>query len=286
MFDCRTITPLEEIAFCLLKGKCGSRFQGGCTAANYLIRRLQEVLPQPYPCQLVIKETSCTKCLKRIISGQCKIYNDCRSPFFLGLKKVSEEGENAFKYREVTGDFTIMSDWLEGSRETIIKFSKKVLVPWEESPKQTSQQVAEAIIKNSLPPKSSPSKVSKLESPLLQVKGGYIHDPKGELVCEKCHRKVYTLYKREKMAICSRCVESGKQTPVEKEKSKFPLIVKADQLKTVFGKTHCQKLKDVGLTTVEDVLRAIKKEELGDRIGSKISENRIIKRLKKAGIEV
>lgn len=162
-FECRpTASQIQKIAKCLLLDG-----DGGCTAAAYLIRRLQEVLPKPYPCRIIKKETSCTRCLQRIISGGCTIYNDCQSPFYLGFKKVLEKGENAFVFKYQEYDFVVISSNNAdgGTSVELLKTQKKILVPW---PQVTAQKpIAQHHQNHPLQ-----DKVLMLPPPLLQKEAG------------------------------------------------------------------------------------------------------------------
>lgn len=232
--NCTTITPLNKIAQCLIKQECRSRPRGSCSAARYLIALLQEAMPQPFPCSISGRETSCTLCLSRILSGKCRDYDFCGARFYRGLLRVAKEGKKAFEFIDHEVNFTVISDNSlgkgNGGGESTDKIKVKTLVVWKETAeekanreraiqeidKQKDQQRAKKYQSpsNSANIKKTKGEIGKdcycsvklkgqVTSGRLKVIGqddlkleikGYIEDNGGHLLCEQCGQQGRRLF--------------------------------------------------------------------------------------------
>lgn len=309
--DCHTIDLLEEVATCLLMGNCRRRFRGGCIAARYLIRRLQAVLPKPYPCLVSGKEISCTLCLSRIISGACKIYEECQSPFFLGLKKVKEkegakkEEERAFKYEKVPNDFRVIGEETVNRAAGVKKDEEeisfvRVLIPWEETPEQAARRKkAEKRINNPYSHKQNLCSKSPLPLPRDILPRGYIEDTKGNLKCEKCGKRFRKLYRDEKgYRVCEGCLRQAadsqnqeaavSQTPkVNEVLGLSPARPHLQPLVEIFSPQRTKSLERLGINSIDEVVDVARNNpEMLVRNFGRVSASGIINKLIRQGIEV
>lgn len=121
--NCHTISPLQEIATCLVEKKCGRPQQGGCIAARMLFNRISEHLAvKTHYCPVIENTVSYYRCLTLITSAQCQQAESCNSPFWQALKLIAKKGEQVLQFREEKRRFCLTTDGgKESWRESLVK---------------------------------------------------------------------------------------------------------------------------------------------------------------------
>lgn len=126
--QCRVSTPIQQVAQCILTGRCFDK----CSAANLLIARLAEHLPpdqKPHPCLRSNTHVSAHICLTSVKMSGCRYFlkENCQPPFTLLLAQVAKFGEAALPQDEVDQTVEITTD--NGLKEKTKAHTSTVLRP-------------------------------------------------------------------------------------------------------------------------------------------------------------
>jgi len=253
-----------------------------CGAASNLIKKLEqwfEVCQKPFPCQLSEKERSCYLCLKLIALRQCLRNFECQPVFLDALKIVVKRGESIFQANgSMFVKFTIFDEFDKSS--SLAKIEVPKIYP--ETPAQAKRRATAAgIIKNKF---NNPVDKNITVRPAIKEipRRSYLFSDDSDLVCKGCDRKVRTLYTKEQL--CFRCIKLKKRNLI------FSVAlpsVQNDHLNTVFGKTTVGNLQRIGISTIAELLMAIKSNKglLITKFGKK-SVAQTINTLRNQGINI
>ena len=200
---CRTTDPIQATASCIVEGKCGSCSQKrDCTAAIFVIRRVEEWLPKnrAWPCRLFGKSVSCTICLLQICRRGCKFIDICRPVFFKALAEIALTGEGVFVYKEKEVISRVVGDEVHESKHKI-----RILIPRQEPNGQADREAAEKAVASLL-------LSSKKENP---IRTGFDSTGNYDYICDDClGRKIGRPVQVGKKRFCPDCAKFYSATSI------------------------------------------------------------------------